>query len=81
MNEKARELGNMPADRWGDSIGMTLRQYYAGLAMQGIIIAGIPNGTGGSKQEQEYIAHWAVQYADVLLNEIAETEDYATKNE
>lgn len=49
---------------WGAS-GMTLRQWYAGLAMQGLA----PR-VGSERQ----IADWAVQQADALIKRLNETD-------
>lgn len=49
--------------------GMTLREYYAGLAMQGIISA-----CGDRQSSDKTIAYWAVQKADALIAELAKTE-------
>ena len=43
--------------------GMTLRQHYAGLAMQGICA-----DKGGPRFELADIAHWSVAVADALLD-------------
>ena len=45
--------------------GMTLRQYYAGLAMQGYIIKGLEGSTAYA-----IVAADAVRSADALLNEL-----------
>lgn len=45
--------------------GMTLREYYAGLAMQGIM-----SGPGGSFHAPDTLADMAVNCADVLIAEL-----------
>jgi len=48
----------------GCAPGMTLRQHYAGLAMQGILASGF-NGP------MDHLVHWAVKNADALIDEEA----------
>ena len=72
MTKEAEILGNNPAspslkELGGWTTGLTKREYFAGLAMQGIISSGIPNGIGCS-------AHQSVEYADALLEELSKTE-------
>jgi hypothetical protein len=43
--------------------GMTLREHYAGLAMQGYTA----NGANLSPRD---VAHWALEYADALIAEL-----------
>lgn len=61
--------GMQTGDRSYKLLGLSKREYFAGLAMQGIVSAGISNGIGVSKPD--YAAHWAVEYADALLEELA----------
>jgi len=84
MTEKAKKLGNEPIDStvfedYSNDVqvlqfqrGLSKREYFSSMAMKGIITAGIPNGIGCSKQE--YAAHWGVEYADALLEELSKTE-------
>ena len=77
LSDRAKRLGNDRVGIHSDNPayitqGITMREYFAGLAMQGIIAAGIPNGIGCSKQE--YAAHWGVEYADALLEELVKTD-------
>ncbi len=63
------ELGNQPAfprsGQHGENIdGMTLRQYYAGLAMQGLLAC------GGNGYADEHGAQLAVKSADALIAEL-----------
>jgi len=78
MTEKAKEIGEQNAfplkfDN-GNGVktihyGMNLREYYAGLAMQGMLSN--PNfiqetrGCGCSREE--YCSHWAIEMANTLL--------------
>jgi hypothetical protein len=72
MKEKAKQLGNSQVSGYGyaagtsyaDIPGMTLREYYAGLAMQGIIT---------SKQYllPANVAKQAILQADILLEELS----------
>lgn len=55
-------------DNFGED-GMTLRQYYAGLAMQGII-ASCPSGMDATKIPFEDWAKSAVKQADALIKEL-----------
>ncbi len=48
--------------------GLTIRQYYAGLAMQGLV-------ANGSTVFGDKIAISAVNYADDLINELNKRED------
>lgn len=48
------------------SQGMTLRQHYAGLAMQGLLSC----PADGVTMKAERIATWAVEQADALLAEL-----------
>jgi hypothetical protein len=48
--------------------GLTKREYYAGLAMQGLL------ASGASKNEAHLNAIYAVQHADALLIELAKEE-------
>lgn len=51
--------------------GMTIRQHYAGLAMQGIIAGGYGDTTPHCSMEAPgEVAHFAVMYADALLAEL-----------
>lgn len=49
--------------------GMSMRQYYAGQAMMGLLAN--PNN---SKEFSHEIAEWAVMQADALLAELAKEE-------
>lgn len=62
------KLADKPAyPVWGGAVneGLTLREHYAGLAMQGIL-AGDTEGSFAPKD----IAKGAVLYADALINEL-----------
>ena len=45
-------------------LGLTKREHFAGLAMQGLITE------YGVQQKYELISEWAVQFADALINEL-----------
>jgi len=78
MTEKARERGEqnvypLKIDGENDTVmihfGMNLREYYAGLAMQGLLSA--PNTANIPK---ENIAGMSTVYADALLEELSKDE-------
>lgn len=50
--------------RLDDDRGITLRQYYAGLAMQGLV------ADSNVRDEPENIARVSIQLADALLHEL-----------
>lgn len=50
--------------RW--RCGLTKREYFAGLAMQGIVAS----TTNEDAASEEKVAKWAVQHADALLAEL-----------
>lgn len=52
----------LEADRYDPQFGLTKREYFAGLAMQGLIIESVDG--------LEDIAPLAVQHADALLAEL-----------
>ena len=65
MTEKAKQLSNEPITYWSgmnEPLGLNKREYFAGLAMQGM-------ATFDIKDEQ--IAKMAVILADSLLEELA----------
>lgn len=68
-------IGNLPAFPSHGSMGevaqegMTLRQHYAGLAMQGLLAD--PETTAGA----DLVAKVSVQYADALLAELEKQND------
>jgi len=49
--------------------GMTLREYYAGLAMQGMIVE------GGRFTEPDIVAQFAIAQADALIAALQEDSD------
>lgn len=71
----AKQLGNTPAFACGADggcgpwPGMTLRQYYAGLAMQGLL------ALHGNDVEPTSIARYAARRADALLDELAKEQN------
>jgi hypothetical protein len=81
MNEKAKELGKKITNDThliydGDTgkitpLGLTLREHFAGLAMQGMLV------NFDSITEQHYqkkVAELSVQVADALLAELSKEE-------
>lgn len=46
--------------------GLTIRQYFAGLAMQGLCANSVP----GPHHKSDFLAMEAVQYADALIAEL-----------
>ena len=72
----ARDLGAMPAyprDHASDGHnGLSLRQHYAGLAMQGFLAD--PNTTGKFDVLAPFVAQAAVKFADALLAELAKVQ-------
>ena len=56
--------------------GLSLREYYAGLAMQGMLANSYSNGVSQPLSETGFhaIAQFAVEQADALLLELEETE-------
>jgi len=54
-----------------DCPGLTIRQYYVGLAIQGICVANLKEIWGGVyTPAPEYISQFAVQFADALISEL-----------
>jgi hypothetical protein len=51
-----------PSDEYG-SVGMSLRDYFAGQAMQGQL------SHFNCGKDPKYIAHWSYKYADAMLAE------------
>lgn len=63
-----------PGDGYGTCImtvtgGLTKRQYFAGLAMQGIVMSGL-NCEMETRFSEESVAQAAVEYADALIIEL-----------
>lgn len=63
--------------------GLTKREYFAGLAMQGILAANpeVEYGDNGRKRPMSYqeVAAYSVKYSDALLN-LLTPNDNQTKN-
>ena len=71
MTEKAKQLGAQPIDfieDWHGS-GLTKREYFAGLAMQGLIAAQTYSVT-----DINLAARHSANCADALLEELSKTE-------
>ena len=60
-----------------DELGMTLRDYFAGQALQGAIAHGLFNSEKAEKGYPEYLAFLAYAYADAMLE--ARRIDASTK--
>ena len=56
---------------WDYEPGMTLRQHYAGLAMQALITKGMEDGHKKGFASVSTISVYAVEYADALIAELA----------
>ena len=53
------------------STGLTIRQYYAGLALQGLMVQAIPDRSDADTEEyNSYRAAFAVHMADTIINEL-----------
>jgi len=54
--------------------GLTKREYFAGLAMQGIIASGKGVATALSKNSKyaDSVAKWSISYADELLKQLSD---------
>ena len=74
MNAKA--LGDQPVNAWGEHGavlgGITLRQHFAGLAMQGLASVPLQGESPDSAVRSD--ARRAVAYADALLAELAKAQ-------
>lgn len=74
----AKELGAQPAfPRSHDSDGhngMTLRQHFAGLAMQAILSGVVSSGGDTSREDADIFAEASVIAADALLSALAKQE-------
>lgn len=62
----ARIASSQNGTKVGPQEGLTIRQYYAGLAMQGLCANSIP----GQHHAFPFLANEAVQYADALIAEL-----------
>ena len=61
--------------------GMTLREYYAGQALVGLLVDKPDNMRAQSFAEvQKVVAHAAVAYADALIAELEENHEYPLEN-
>ncbi len=72
MDNKNRTFGPCPA---GEGYGITLREYYAGLAMQGLLAneARCPRAEveGAPQAYVHMAARVAIEFADALLAELS----------
>ena len=55
--------------------GMTKREYFAAMAMQGLLSAEAMQGFTGADYAPEYTAQKAVEAADALLKQLNESEE------
>jgi len=83
MTEKAKQLGNQPINHCLDnnsyageikvfSDGLTKREYFAGLAMQGICVNAGRNTQSFDRLEK--LAELSAKCADALLEELSKTK-------
>lgn len=56
---------------WGIPYGLSKREYFAGLAMQGLLA--YPRGQEGETPWSQTVAMWAIEAADALLAELEKT--------
>ena len=70
-----KQLGNEPFSpiwcddgKWEPALGITIREYFVGLAMQGLLSNPMDN------DNCDDIANYAVRCADALLEELSKTE-------
>ncbi|MDR0295172.1 MAG: hypothetical protein LBH91_03140 [Prevotellaceae bacterium] len=79
MTEKAKQLGNetaYPIIEFADSTntcGVTKREYFAGLAMQGLLsnCVTIVNAEATDEGDFKAISRDAVKFADAMLEELS----------
>lgn len=57
--------------RINETSGITLRQYYAGLAMQGLLVEPLDDPEARPETHAMGVAAAAVRYADALCEELA----------
>jgi hypothetical protein len=67
----AREVSDRFQDGYFDETGLTKREYFAAMAMQGL--ASALNGTW--LRDRQYTAEMAVLYADALLAELEKEQE------
>ncbi|MCL2651548.1 MAG: hypothetical protein FWD60_11065 [Candidatus Azobacteroides sp.] len=81
MTEKAKKLGNEPVYAIKGNQCMALREYFAGLAMQGVIKSeylsrgiyiNIKNNP--DRKAEKIVAKMSVDFADALLEELSNDE-------
>ena len=67
INDGGPAFPNVPSDpgytQW--DTGMTLRDYFAAAALQGIVSD--PNNWSNSKKDMESVSHAAYEFADAML--------------
>jgi hypothetical protein len=83
MTDKAKQLGNEPVNPVPDySIGLTKREYFAAMAMQGLVtdqnilsrVCDIAEKDGEYISVEDVCSFQSVVYADALLEELSKTE-------
>ena len=84
MTEEARKLGNQPAFPMNrannnETMGLTKREYFAGLAMQGMTKSiNLKAVTNQEARDNNILIHnignLSCQVADILLEELSKTE-------
>ena len=61
---------------WEQELGMTKREYFAAMALQGLMVQAIPGGhNSNSYNLNKDRAKFAVDMADALINELSKTEN------
>lgn len=73
-----KELGEMPVHGENTYDGITMRQHFAAMLLQGLLAnpggpvqASPISGTYYCNTDEDVVAHWAVSQADALLRELA----------
>ena len=61
--EDMEDKAAFPSDRYGE-IGMTLRDYFAAKALQGLITTATPH----DEWNERVMAKWSYKMADAMLN-------------
>ena len=66
-NEPAYPVVDQTGERFQNEPGLTIREHFAGLAMQGLLVASDPHDTSSPAT----VAEWSVSYADALISALA----------
>ena len=80
MTEKAQQLGNEQAFADECHIGLTKRELFAAMALQGLISCPMFNLTDDQREKNNtnpplFFSEIAVKYAEALLEELSKTND------